>query len=128
MAESLIFEHSAPGRVGATLPASEVPVRPVEELLPSKYRRSDLPLPEVGELDVVRHYTRLSQKNMCIDTNFYPLGSCTMKYNPKINEEAARLPGFSQIHPLQDESTVQGALQLMFDLQSYLAEISGLAG
>ena len=128
MLEPLIIEHSAPGRVGATLPRPEVPDIPIEELLPARYLRRELPLPEVGELDVVRHYTRLSQKNMCIDTNFYPLGSCTMKYNPKINEEAARLPGFAQIHPLQDESTVQGALQLMFDLQSYLAEISGLAG
>jgi glycine dehydrogenase subunit 2 len=128
MLEPLIIEHSSPGRVGATLPRPEVPVIPIEDLLPARYVRHELPLPEVGELDVVRHYTRLSQKNMCIDTNFYPLGSCTMKYNPKINEEAARLPGFSQIHPLQDESTVQGALQLMYDLQSYLAEVSGLAG
>ena len=126
--EPLIFEHSSPGRVGATFPAPEVPTRALDELLPARFRRSDLPLPEVGELDVVRHFTRLSQKNMSIDTTFYPLGSCTMKYNPKINEEAARLPGFAQIHPLQDESTVQGALQVMFDLQTYLAEISGLPG
>jgi glycine dehydrogenase subunit 2 len=128
MLEPLIFEHSSPGRVGATFPAPDVPVQPLEDLLPARYVRSELPLPEVGELDVVRHFTRLSQENMCIDTTFYPLGSCTMKYNPKINEEAARLPGFSQIHPLQDATTVQGALQLMFDLQTYLAEISGMAG
>ena len=128
MLEPLIFEHSSPGRVGATLPPAEVPTQPLDELVPARYLRSDLPLPEVGELDVVRHFTRLSQKNMCIDTTFYPLGSCTMKYNPKINEEAARLPGFAQIHPRQDESTVQGALQLMFDLQTYLAEISGMPG
>src|SRR5713226_1397776 len=127
MPESLIFEHSAPGRVGATLPDAEVTVRPVEDLLPSSHIRRDLPLPEIGELDLVRHYTRLSQKNACIDTTFYPLGSCTMKYNPKINEEAARLPGFAQIHPYQDESTVQGALELMYELQTYLAEISGMA-
>jgi glycine dehydrogenase subunit 2 len=114
--------------VGATLPKPEVPIEPIDDLLPSRFVRSDLPLPEVGELDVVRHFTRLSQKNMCIDTTFYPLGSCTMKYNPKINEEAARLPGFAQIHPLQDESTVQGALQLMYELQTYLAEVSGMAG
>ena len=128
MLEPLIFEHSSPGRIGATLPKPDVPVRPLDELLPSRYVRSDLPLPEVGELDVVRHFTRLSQMNMSIDTTFYPLGSCTMKYNPKVNEEAARLPGFAQIHPLQDESTVQGALELMYELQTYLAEISGLAG
>jgi glycine dehydrogenase subunit 2 len=128
MLEPLIFEHSSPGRVGATLPQPEVPVLAIEDILPARNVRGDLPLPEVGELDVVRHYTRLSQQNMCIDTNFYPLGSCTMKYNPKINEEAARLPGFAQIHPLQAESTVQGALELMYDLQSYLGEISGLPG
>jgi glycine dehydrogenase subunit 2 len=128
MAEELIFKHSAPGRVGATLPRPEVPTRPVDELIPTKFQRRDLPLPEVGELDVVRHFTRLSQKNVCIDTTFYPLGSCTMKYNPKINEEAARLPGFAQIHPFQDESTVQGALQVMYELQQYLSEISGMAG
>src|SRR5262245_56544042 len=127
MAEALIFEHSAPGRVGATLPRPEVPARPVDELIPAKFQRRDLPLPEVGELDVVRHYTRLSQENVCIDTTFYPLGSCTMKYNPKINEDAARLAGFAQIHPYQDESTVQGALRLMYELQQYLSEISGMA-
>jgi glycine dehydrogenase subunit 2 len=127
MVESLIFEHSAPGRVGATLPPAEVPVQPIDALLPTKFQRHTLPLPEVGELDVVRHYTRLSQKNFCIDTTFYPLGSCTMKYNPKINEDAARLAGFAQIHPYQDESTVQGALQLMFELQEDLADISGMA-
>ncbi len=127
MVEPLIFDHSAPGRVGASLPRAEVPVVPTEELIPAKFIRPELPLPEVGELDVVRHYTRLSQKNVCIDTTFYPLGSCTMKYNPKINEDAARIPGFSQIHPYQDESTVQGALQIMYELQTYLADISGMA-
>jgi glycine dehydrogenase subunit 2 len=126
MLEPLIFEHSSPGRTGATLPKPEVPTQPIAELLPAGVIRDDLPLPEVGELDVVRHFTRLSQKNACIDTTFYPLGSCTMKYNPKVNEEAARLPGFAQIHPSQPESTVQGALQLMDDLQGYLAEISGM--
>src|ERR1700716_3012921 len=92
MPEPVIFEHSAPGRVGVSLPRSEITGWSTEDLLPGKYMRRDLPLPEVGELDVVRHYTRLSQKNACIDTTFYPLGSCTMKYNPKINEDAARLP------------------------------------
>jgi glycine dehydrogenase subunit 2 len=127
MSEPVIFEHSSPGRVGASLPHPEVPTKPVTELLPERFVRPDLPLPEVSELDVVRHFTRLSQQNVCIDTTFYPLGSCTMKYNPKVNEEAARLPGFAQIHPYQDEATVQGALQLMYELQNHLAEISGLA-
>lgn len=126
MAEPLIFELSTPGRAGASLPKPEVPAKPLDALLPRQYVRQDLPLPEVGELDVVRHFTRLSQLNMCIDTTFYPLGSCTMKYNPKVNEEAARLAGFAQIHPYQDEATVQGALELMDQLQRYLAEISGM--
>ena len=81
--------------------------------------------PEVSEIDVVRHYTRVSQKNHAIDINFYPLGSCTMKYNPKINEAVARYAGFANAHPLQDESTVQGSLELMYDLQQMLANISG---
>jgi glycine dehydrogenase subunit 2 len=127
MLEPLIFEHSSPGRVGGTLPKPEVPVQPIDALLPKGFIRQDLPLPEVGELDVVRHFTRLSQKNVCIDTTFYPLGSCTMKYNPKVNEEAARLPGLAMIHPSQPASTVQGALRLMYELQGYLAEISGMA-
>lgn len=126
MAEPLIFERSAPGRVAASLPAPEVPLTPIEQMLPSKFVRLDLPLPEVSELEVIRHFTRLSQKNVCIDTTFYPLGSCTMKYNPKVNEDASRLPGFAQIHPYQPESTVQGALKLMYELQHYLAEIAGM--
>jgi len=128
MAEPIIYEYSSPGRVGAALPEAEVPPAPLADLLPSEFVRTDLPLPEVGELDVVRHFTRLSQQNVCIDTTFYPLGSCTMKYNPKINEDAARLAGFAQIHPYQPESTLQGALQLIFELQEYLAEVSGMAG
>ncbi len=128
MPEPLIFEYSAPGRRGASLPKPEVPVGPITKLLPEALIRKELPLPEVSELDVVRHFTRLSQTNVCIDTTFYPLGSCTMKYNPKINEEAARLPGFAHLHPYQEESTVQGAIELMYHLQAYLAEISGMAG
>jgi glycine dehydrogenase subunit 2 len=119
--EPLIFELSKPGRHGTSVPESDVP--PVE--IPADLRRSSLDLPEVSEIDVIRHYTRMSQKNHAIDINFYPLGSCTMKYNPKINEIVARLPGFAHIHPLQDPHTVQGALELMHELQSYLAEISG---
>ena len=99
---------------------------PAEHLLPPSFLREELPLPEVNELELVRHYTRLSQLNFCINTTFYPLGSCTMKYNPVVNEVAASLPGFAQIHPYQPEDTVQGALALMYELQSYLAEISGL--
>src|SRR5699024_8379290 len=93
--------------------------------LPQDMMRDDLDWPEVSEIDVIRHYTRLSQKNHAIDIDMYPLGSCTMKYNPKINEDIARYPGFARLHPEQPESTVQGALQLMYELQEILAEISG---
>jgi glycine dehydrogenase subunit 2 len=121
MPEPLIFELSSPGRRAVTLPAPDVPPAP----LPEGLVRAELRLPEVSQIDVVRHYTRLSQLNHAIDIGFYPLGSCTMKYNAKINEEVARLPGFARIHPLQDERTVQGALHLMHDLQEFLGEISG---
>ena len=117
MAEPLIFELSSPGRRAVTLPALDVPPAP----LPDGLVREELNLPEVSQIDVVRHYVHLSQLNHAIDVGFYPLGSCTMKYNPKINEDVARLPGFARIHPLQDERTVQGALHLMYDLQQYLA-------
>jgi glycine dehydrogenase subunit 2 len=119
--EPLIFELAKPGRRGVRLPAPDVPAAP----LPDNLARAALPWPEVSEIDVIRHYTRLSQKNHAIDVGFYPLGSCTMKYNPKINEAVARLPGFAGIHPWQDESTVQGALEVMHDLQEMLGEISG---
>lgn len=121
--EPLIFEISRPGRCAVALPELDVP--PAE--LPRDLLRDDLPLPEVSEADLIRHYTRLSQRNYGVDTGFYPLGSCTMKYNPKINEETARLPGFVHIHPYQDEETVQGALALMFLLQEFLKEIGGFA-
>ena len=98
MAEPLIYDLSAPGRPGVPLPASDVPA----SALPQGLVRQDLPLPELSEIDVVRHFVRLSQLNHSVDTGFYPLGSCTMKYNPKINEDAARLPGFAFSHPLQD--------------------------
>jgi glycine dehydrogenase subunit 2 len=123
MNEPLLYEISAPGRRGASLPALDVP----ETAIPAAWQRDELPLPEVAEVDLVRHYVRLSQKNFSVDTGFYPLGSCTMKYNPKINEAAARLPGLAQIHPLQDEETVQGALRLMYELQQMLSEIGGFA-
>src|SRR5205814_8937152 len=93
--EKLVFEISRAGRSGVTLPACDVPERPVAELLPGVPLREELRLPEVAQIDLMRHFVRLSQKNFSIDTNFYPLGSCTMKYNPKVHEDVARLPGFA---------------------------------
>ena len=122
-----LFELSAPGRRGTTLPPSDVPYAPMDEILPAAARahaRSELP--EVAEPDVVRHFTCLSQLNMSVDTHFYPLGSCTMKYNPKRNERLASLPGLLDLHPYQSESSHQGMLQLLFELQQMLAEIAGL--
>src|SRR6185503_18425586 len=108
--ESLIFEKSKPGRRAVTMPALDVPEQ--KNLLPEALRRnSALGLPEVSQQDLVRHYTRLSQRNIGIDTQMYPLGSCTMKYNPKINEDVAGKDGFKNIHPYQPEDTVQGALE-----------------
>ncbi|MGB2962962.1 MAG: aminomethyl-transferring glycine dehydrogenase subunit GcvPB [Anaerolineales bacterium] len=121
MTEKTIFELSRPGRKGIRFPAPNVP----EAELPKEFLRENLPLPEVPENEVVRHFTNISQLNHAVDIGFYPLGSCTMKYNPKINEETSRLPGFSQIHPLQPVETVQGALGLMHETQQWLAEISG---
>jgi len=123
MTEPLIFEISRPGRCAVALPALDVP--PAE--LPGGLVRDDLPLPEVSEPDLIRHYTRLSQMNYGVDIGFYPLGSCTMKYNPRINEVMARLPGFTYLHPYQEEETVQGALFLMYHLQEFLKEIGGFA-
>jgi glycine dehydrogenase subunit 2 len=125
--QALIFEISKPGRVGYSLPEMDVPTVELEQLLPEGYIREEAPeLPEVFELDIMRHYTALSNRNHGIDSGFYPLGSCTMKYNPKINENVARFAGFAHIHPLQDESSVQGALELMYDLQEHLIEITGM--
>ncbi|MCD6554024.1 MAG: aminomethyl-transferring glycine dehydrogenase subunit GcvPB [Anaerolineae bacterium] len=123
MSEPLIYELSVPGRHGTQPPELDVPEYP----LPGDRVRQTLPLPEVSEVDVVRHFTRLSQLNYAVDKGIYPLGSCTMKYNPKINEQAARLPGFVGLHPYQPVETVQGALQLMFELQEYLKRIAGFA-
>jgi len=124
MAEHLMCELSVPGRIGVRFPESDVPASP----LPENLIRQDLPLPEMAEIDVVRYFTRLSQLNYGVDTGFYPLGSCTMKYNPKINEEIARLPGFAHLHPLQPIETTQGALAIMYQLQEWLKEIGGFAG
>jgi glycine dehydrogenase subunit 2 len=106
----------------------DIPERPLTDLLPADaLREEDATLPEVGELELVRHYTHLSQRNFSVDTGFYPLGSCTMKYNPKINEDMAGLPGFARIHPLVDDSLAQGAIALLYDLERMLAEIAGMA-
>lgn len=125
--QALIFELSTPGRIGYSLPEMDVPEADLTGLLPEGYLRVDEPeLPEVSELDIMRHYTALSRRNHGVDSGFYPLGSCTMKYNPKINENVARFNGFAHVHPLQDESSVQGALELLFDLQEHLIEITGM--
>ncbi|MEL1134205.1 aminomethyl-transferring glycine dehydrogenase subunit GcvPB [Desulfitobacterium sp. THU1] len=125
--EPLIFDLSQEGRTGVSLPPCDVPEVSLETLVPREFlREKEAELPEVSEVDVVRHFTRLSTFNHGVDTGFYPLGSCTMKYNPKVNERLARLPGFSQIHPYQPEALVQGALGLMVELQEDLAEITGM--
>lgn len=125
--QPLIFELSKAGRISYSLPELDVPEVNLADLLPEGYERNEEPeLPEVSELQLIRHYTALSKRNHGVDSGFYPLGSCTMKYNPKINEDIARLRGFTHIHPLQDEETVQGALELLYDLQQSLAEITGM--
>jgi glycine dehydrogenase subunit 2 len=125
--DKLIFELSAPGRFAYSLPDSDVPDSDPAALLPKEHlRASAAELPEVSEVDVIRHYSRLSQMNYGVDTHFYPLGSCTMKYNPKINEDMARLAGFARLHPMAPEAASQGALQLMHELARDLAEISGM--
>ena len=124
----LIFEISKKGRVGFNFPDLDVPEKPISELInPSCLKKGDLPeLPEVSEVDVIRHYTNLSRRNYGVDLGFYPLGSCTMKYNPKINEDLAGLAGFENIHPLQPEYSVQGILCLMYDTIVKLCEITGM--
>jgi len=123
----LIFEHSVPGRIAASLPEAEVPEVSLEEIVGAgQIRREPAALPEVSEPDLVRHYTRLSQRNYAIDVGFYPLGSCTMKYNPKINEDAARLPGFARLHPNTPPELAQGALELLWRLEGMICEISGM--
>ncbi|MCJ7518192.1 MAG: aminomethyl-transferring glycine dehydrogenase subunit GcvPB, partial [Anaerolineaceae bacterium] len=121
MTEPTVYELSSPGRIGIRFPETDVP----QQKLPEKFLRNELPLPELSELDVVRHFTHLSQLNYSIDQGFYPLGSCTMKYNPRINEITARLPGFLNTHPLQPLETIQGNLAVMYLLQEWLKEITG---
>lgn len=124
----LIFEKSVPGRVGYSLPKLDVPQSSLENLIPTEYLRDEEPnLPEVSENEVVRHFVGLSALNHGVDTGFYPLGSCTMKYNPKLNEDLARLRGFTDVHPLQPEETVQGCLELMYRMDKLLSEITGMA-
>jgi glycine cleavage system P protein (glycine dehydrogenase) subunit 2 len=125
--ELTIFERSKPGRRAFVPPSLDVPERPLDELLPPPLRRAEPPrLPEVAEPELVRHFNRLSKRNFDLDTGFYPLGSCTMKHNPKLHERVAALPGHAKLHPLQDPSRAQGALELMWRLQEALAEIAGL--
>ncbi|PNZ24794.1 glycine dehydrogenase subunit 2 [Staphylococcus petrasii] len=123
----LIFERSRAGRYAYSLPQSDIKGDSVESILDDKFIRKDkAEFPEVAELDLVRHYTELSNKNFGVDSGFYPLGSCTMKYNPKINERVARIPGFAESHPLQEEEQVQGSLEIIYSLQEELKEITGM--
>ena len=128
-ATQLIFELSRPGRRATVLPPLDLPVPAASELLPAEQCATEPPqIPELAEGDVVRHFVNLSTLNMSVDTHFYPLGSCTMKYNPKRNERLASLPGFAAIHPLQSAESIPGLLQVLYELQEMLAEISGLPG
>jgi len=127
MREPLIFEISKKGRKGYSLPECDVDKKKLKEMIPEEYLRQESPdLPQVSEPDLVRHFTRLSQRNLGIDINFYPLGSCTMKYNPKVNEEIAHLSGFRKIHPYQPEESVQGTLKILYEMEKFLCQISGM--
>src|SRR3989440_5826931 len=128
--EALIFERSHPGRAGFMLPPLDVPETPLDEIIPARFQREDdlEGLPEVSEVDVIRHFTRISTWNYSIDLGLYPLGSCTMKYNSRLNEKVARIAGFANLHPLAAEGEAQGALEVIFELQQHLAEITGLPG
>lgn len=125
--DKLIFEISKEGRKAYALPKCDISEIELSEIIPSEFlNEKDVELPEVSEVDVIRHFTNLSSKNYGVDTGFYPLGSCTMKYNPKINEDMAAINGLSAIHPYQPEDTIQGSLELMYELDKMLAEISGM--
>ena len=128
LATQSLFDMSVSGRRAAVLPGCDVPLKPIADLLPASALSTTLPpLPELAEGDVVRHFVNLSTKNMCVDTHFYPLGSCTMKYNPKRHERLARLPGIGDLHPYHREEDSQGLLQILFELQHILGEIAGLS-
>jgi glycine dehydrogenase subunit 2 len=128
--EQLIFERSQPGRAGYSLPPLDVDETPLEEIIPRELQRDDAlaGMPEVSEVDVIRHFTRISTWNYSIDMGMYPLGSCTMKYNSRLNEKVARIAGFANLHPLAAEAEAQGALEVIYELQQHLAEITGLPG
>ncbi|MGZ5435179.1 MAG: aminomethyl-transferring glycine dehydrogenase subunit GcvPB [Pyrinomonadaceae bacterium] len=128
--EQLIFERSQPGRAGFSLPPLDVDETPLEEIIPRELQRDDAlaGMPEVSEVDVIRHFTRISTWNYSIDLGMYPLGSCTMKYNSRLNEKVARIAGFANLHPLAAEAEAQGALEVIYELQHHLAEITGLPG
>jgi glycine cleavage system P protein (glycine dehydrogenase) subunit 2 len=122
----LLFEISQPGRRCHRTPACDVPERDAKTLLGDAAADGPPPLPEIGEIDLIRHYVNLSKRNMSIDTNFYPLGSCTMKYNPKRHERLAALPGMAHVHPLQSDASCQGMLAMLYAMQEILKEIAGL--
>ena len=124
--EPLLFELSVDGHCGYILPKLDVPELDPADFVPDRFLRKTLPLPSLAEVDVIRHFTRLSRLNYGVDVGFYPLGSCTMKYNPKVNEETVRLPGFAALHPYQPVETIQGALSLMLSLEDALCEICGM--
>lgn len=128
--EQLIFERSQPGRIGYRLPKLDVDETKLDQLVPKEFQRDDDldDMPEVSEVDVIRHFVRMSTWNYSIDLGMYPLGSCTMKYNSRLNERVARIPGFANLHPLTPEQDAQGALQVIYELQQHLAEITGLPG
>src|ERR1700754_595982 len=128
--EQLIFERSQTGRIGYRLPALDVDEQAIDQLLPAEFQRKDdlEGVPEVSEVDVIRHFVRMSTWNYSIDLGMYPLGSCTMKYNSRLNERVARIPGFANLHPLSEERDAQGALEVIYELQQHLAEITGLPG
>ena len=124
--EQTLFELSRPGRVGVRMPTCDVPTKPLDTLLPGIALRDELPLPELSEPEVVRHFVRISNLNYCVDKGLYPLGSCTMKYNPKINDVAVNMPGFARVHPYQPEETAQGAIEVIYEMQSWLSTILGM--
>ncbi|TML79322.1 MAG: aminotransferase class V-fold PLP-dependent enzyme, partial [Actinobacteria bacterium] len=124
--EKLVFELSRPGRRAFSMPTLDVPAAPTNAIPEQLSRKKPPTLPEVAERDLVRHYTRLSQRNYGIDLGFYPLGSCSMKYNPKLAEDVAAMPGFRRLHPWQPESQIQGALQLLVELEQALCAVTGM--
>jgi len=123
---TLIFEKGINEELRNYIPKMEVETVELEKIIPKSYIREDLPIPNVPEIEIIRHYIKLSQNNYGVDLGIYPLGSCTMKYNPKINETVGNLPGFSQCHPLQEEN--QGSVEIMYQISKLLGEITGMDG